>query len=592
VRWVARLVALTGAVDVVTVLLPPARGRLSLLTEVMPLVGVQTARAATAAVGLLLVYLSAGLRRRTTEAWYVTTVLAAVSTVLNVVKGLDLDAAAVSATLFATLIGTRGAFQAVSRRQSRWRALAALVGFSGMGLAFGVAEIAARSSRLVPGQPPLLWLAQAAYGMVDVTGPLRFTSPVVADAVSITTGTMGLLAAGVPLVLLLRPHARHPGQSAEDVRRIGALLQRYGAQDSLGYFALRRDKSVIWSPSGAAGIAYRVIWGVSLASGDPLGDPGAWPGAVDAWLADCRAHGWTPAVLGCGEQAGRIYVRQGLDAIELGDEAVVNVAAFTLDGRAMRGVRQAVARVERGGYACQVSRQRDLTPTVIAEAARACVMMRDGEVERGFSMALSRIGDPADGDCVLVLAWDVDGRLRGLLQFVPWGPDGLSLDVMRRDRDVDNGLVEYMIVTALRRAPELGISRLSLNFAVLRSVFARGDRLGAGPVLRLWHQLLLVASRRWQLESLYRANAKYQPEWRPRFLCFPSLHDLPRIGLVSLRAEAFLTAPHLLVRARELARQRRSEAENEDPGYRRYRAATRPADDVGTPLMTDVAGCG
>jgi len=126
---------------------------------------------------------------------------------------------------------------------------------------------------------------------------------------------------------------------------------------------------------------------------------------------------------------------------------------------------------------------------------------------------------------------------------VPWGPDGLSLDVMRRDCTSDNGLVEYMIVTVLRSAHQLGVRRLSLNFAVLRSVFARGDRLGAGPVLRFWRRILVMASRFWQIESLYRANAKYQPTWRPRYLCYPTMRDLPRIGVAALRAEAFLVAP-------------------------------------------------
>jgi lysyl-tRNA synthetase class 2 len=126
---------------------------------------------------------------------------------------------------------------------------------------------------------------------------------------------------------------------------------------------------------------------------------------------------------------------------------------------------------------------------------------------------------------------------------VPWGSDGLSLDLMRRDRGTENGIVEQMVVALCRAAPELGVRRISLNFAVFRSVFARGERLGAGPVLRMWRGLLIGLSRFWQIESLYRANAKYQPTWEPRFLCFRRAGDLPRIGTAALRAEAFLVAP-------------------------------------------------
>jgi lysyl-tRNA synthetase class 2 len=198
-----------------------------------------------------------------------------------------------------------------------------------------------------------------------------------------------------------------------------------------------------------------------------------------------------------------------------------------------------------------VVRRRDLSGTELADAVRAAEAFRDGPVERGFSMALSRLGDPRDADCLLVLAHDGDGRLRGLLQFVPWGDDGLSLDLMRGDRTADNGLTELMVAAALEAAPELGVRRVSLNFAVLRSVFARAEELGAGPVLRVWHRILRFASRLWQIESLYRANAKYQPIWQPRYLCFPAARDLPRIAIAALTAEAFLPTVQLGPRQRK-----------------------------------------
>ncbi|MFF4401347.1 phosphatidylglycerol lysyltransferase domain-containing protein [Streptomyces sp. NPDC001480] len=331
----------------------------------------------------------------------------------------------------------------------------------------------------------------------------------------------------------------------DDEKRLRDLLDRHGDRDSLGYFALRRDKAVIFSPSGKAAIAYRVIGGVSLASGDPIGDPEAWPGAIDAWLAEARRHAWTPAVMGAGEEAGTIYSRHGLDALELGDEAIVDLADFTLEGRAMRVVRQAHNRVRRAGYTVRVRRHEDIPEAEMSLLVDRADHWRDGTTERGFSMALGRLGDPADGRCVMLECRDAQGEPRALLSFVPWGEHGLSLDLMRRDRDCENGLMEYMVVELLLRAEELGVRRVSLNFAMFRSVFERGSRLGAGPVLRLWRSVLTFFSRWWQIESLYRANAKYRPVWEPRFLLFAKSGDIPRIGLASARAEGFLTAPAL-----------------------------------------------
>src|SRR6201992_4070316 len=154
-------------------------------------------------------------------------------------------------------------------------------------------------------------------------------------------------------------------------------------------------------------------------------------------------------------------------------------------------------------------------------------------------MALSRIGAPGDEDCVLATATE-DGALRAVLQLVPWGPDGLSLDLMRRDKGAQGGLNDFLITEIIKAAPGLGVKRISLNFAVFRAALERGERIGAGPVLRAWRGLLVFASRWFQIESLYKFNAKFCPIWEPRFFVYPGGRDAPRIALAALDAEGVL----------------------------------------------------
>jgi lysyl-tRNA synthetase, class II len=537
---VARIVQVAGLFDAVTAVLPPRHGRMVHLMHLVPTAGILSAHAATAVVGLTLLYLGAGLRRGKHRAWQIAVALAALSVVLHVLKGLDLGAAGLSALLLVMLIAVRGRFEVLPGLRNRWRALQAFTVLAGAGFLLGFAEVAVRANRLV-GHPGVAhWAQEAALGLIGLDGPVRFQFKLGGDLVSYTTGASGLLAVVVAVVVLLRPGERRPQRTEDDERALRALLERYGSADSLGYFALRSDKSLMWAPNGKAVVAYRVVNAVSLASGDPIGPESAWPEAIAAWLGDSARHGWTPAVLGCGAAAGRAYRKAGLDVIELGDEAVVSASSFSLEGRPMRSVRQAVNRMQRAGYTCELVRQRDMSKPLLIGVMQAADAFRDGTVERGFSMALSRLGDPRDGDCLWVLCRDADRRLRGLLRFVPWGADGFSLDLMRGDRAADNGLTELMVVRLLASGQELGIRRVSLNFAVLRSVFARAEDLGAGPVLRIWHRILKSASGLWQIESLYRANAKYQPDWHPRYLCFPVARDLPRIAIAVLSAEAFL----------------------------------------------------
>jgi lysyl-tRNA synthetase class 2 len=421
------------------------------------------------------------------------------------------------------------------------------------GLVLGMLLLSVHAGSL-SGHPAMSARAlQVIEGLVGVTGPVHFSSDAFSDVTYDIFAGFGWLVAGVVAYLVLRPAEPSCSLSPDDETRMRQLLKAHGDRDSLGYFALRRDKSVVWSTTGKACIAYRVISGVMLASGDPIGDPEAWPGAMTRFLEVAAAHAWVPAVMGCSEQAGTVWSRQGLAALEIGDEAVVEVGEFTLEGRSMRNVRQAVARVERAGYTTTVARSKDIDNAGQALLRRQAEAWRGTETERGFSMALGRFGDPADGDCVWVTA-SLNGRMRAFLHFVPWGRNGLSLDLMRRDRDADNGLNEFLIVSMLRASPEFGVDRLSLNFSVFRSALERGERLGAGFVLRAWRGLLLFVSRWFQIETLYRFNAKFRPIWEPRFVCYPSAADLPRITLAALEAEAFIVWPtawrHALTRAR------------------------------------------
>jgi lysyl-tRNA synthetase class 2 len=356
------------------------------------------------------------------------------------------------------------------------------------------------------------------------------------------------MSAGIFLLVLYALFRAPKGKeylAPADELHLRELLEKHGERDSLGYFALRRDKSVLFSPSGKAAVAYRVVGGVTLASGDPIGDVEAWPGAIDQWLAQAREHAWTPAVMGASEEGGTVYARHGLNALELGDEAIIELSEFTLEGRAMRGIRQAHKKVGRAGYTVRVRRHADIPECEMDTLLQRADHWRDGQTERGFSMALGRLGDPADGQCVMLECHDADGELRALLSFVPWGREGLSLDLMRRDRDSDNGLLEFMVIELVQQAAQVDVERVSLNFAMFRAVFERGSKLGAGPVLRLWRSVLLFFSRWWQIESLYRANAKYRPIWEPRYLLFERSSDLPRSGIAAARAEGFITSPSL-----------------------------------------------
>ncbi|GHI21463.1 membrane protein [Streptomyces hydrogenans] len=506
------------------------------------------------ASGVFTLFLAITMRRRKRAAWILNTVLCGLFLLLFALVMLFPEvrqhaqnwiSLVLTAAFFAALLLGRREFYAKGDRSNP--RLAALVAVGGLLVTSLLAALLVTVTNTAAGHAT--FLERWRYGVMRLvtlaTDDSRFPTITTPGWVDVVINVMSTLLLFAVLFAAFRSRRAVDPLTEEDERRLRALLDKQGDRDSLGYFALRREKSVVWSPSEKAAIAYRVVGGVSLASGDPIGDPEAWPGAIEPWLAEAREHGWIPAVMGASEEAGTVYARHGLDALELGDEAIVETDEFTLDGRAMRTVRQAYNRVKRAGYEVRIRRHEDIPAEEMAELLRKADDWRDGATERGFSMALGRLGDPRDGRCVMLECTDGEGELRALLSFVPWGPKGLSLDLMRRDRDAENGLMEFMVIELLQRAGEIGITQVSLNFAMFRSVFERGSKLGAGPVLRMWRSLLSFFSRWWQIESLYRANAKYRPIWEPRFMLFEKSADLLRIGLAAGRAEGFLEAPGL-----------------------------------------------
>jgi len=546
---VAKLTSIMGLLNLIVVLIPPERRFMRPIHNFIPVTLSAASATAVAVGGLVLWFLGQGLRLRKRRAWRLALAVYAVTLVAHILNETFVLAVA-SAVILVLLVTTRARFSAKSDPVSRRLAPKIFIWFTATSFLWGMLLLTAGAGmHRIVGRPSIATKAkEVLWSMIGSTGDIHFRSERYDDIVHGTLGAFSVVTILLVVLVLLRSAEPAPLMSVEDDARIRDLLNKQGHRDSLGYFALRPDKHVVWSPSGKSCVAGKVISNVFVASGDPLGDPEAWPGAIDNYMAEVAEHGWIPAVMGCSELGATVWKREaGLSALEIGDEAIVNTNEFTLEGRPMRGVRQAMNRVERAGYSVTIQRLHELSDEERTELAQLANAWRVDAVERGFSMASGRIGDPRDPDSLVVRAW-LDGKVRGLLSFAPWGPKGISLDMMRRDRTSDNGLNEFMIAKLMDQAKGLGIEKVSLNFMVFRDAIERGERIGAGPILRAWRWLLVVTSRWFQIETLYRFNVKFRPEWEPRFAMFPAAKDIPRIGLAMLQGEGFVARPHRIRR--------------------------------------------
>lgn len=543
-RWkvtlAARLLLLIGVIGIASSAIGSLRRRLRLIDITFPGGLPNLAIVGAIIVGALLIVLSFALNRRSRAAYLLTQLLLLINISFDLLKGLFIEEAAASLGLFIFLFLIREEFYAKPVRRVVTRASIVFGQLVFLSLLIGFILILA-SDKLFGGDVSVPQMLETVLrGLVGLTGPAYFASNREQDIFDFAMPSLGFVTIMVPILTLLQPSPPKPKMTSADEESLRSLIKTFGAKDSLAYFALREDKSVIWSNTRKAAIAYRVVGGCALASGDPLGNPDAWPQVIRAFIDLCLKNGWTPASIGCSEEAGEIWVREtGMNALEIGDEAVVQVKDYDPESPRYRNVRQTSRRILKLNYCTEIFRTSEMSSEMRSMLTEDSKKWRGSATERGFLMGLGRIAEMDEPDLLIVTA-SKDGQLLALLQFVPWGEKGLSLDLMRRSPQADSGVNELMIDAVIKYGAQQGIAQISLNFAAFRSAFERGEQLGAGPFIRSWRSILLFLSRWFQMESLYRFNSKFRPEWIPRYLIFRKNADLPKLGLATLRAEAFI----------------------------------------------------
>jgi lysyl-tRNA synthetase class 2 len=385
--------------------------------------------------------------------------------------------------------------------------------------------------------------AQRLIGITSLPLPDR-----VDDFAAPTLLTVGVVIVVGTLYLITRPVVdRRMSQHAfsQRERRLAELrardiVRRHG-RGTLDYFALRDDKQFFFFHDSL--VAYAVYGGVALISPDPIGPATERAGVLASFQRFAEQRGWTIAVIGASEEWLPFYQAVGLHQIYVGDEAVVNCQTFSLDGGKMKGLRQACTRLARNGYTVEFVDPATISRDRVAGIVDLMGKLRRGEGERGFSMMLGRMFHPRDRGLLLTIVSAPDGSPAAICQFVPSPAiNGYSLDLMRRDPDEHpNGLIDYALCSTIAHLREQGARGLSLNFAAFRSVLD-GEK-GDGTFTKVERWALRRLSGILPIETLWSFNAKYLPDWQPRYLIYPGVENLVPVVAAVLRAESLTEIP-------------------------------------------------
>ncbi|HET9073684.1 MAG TPA: phosphatidylglycerol lysyltransferase domain-containing protein [Solirubrobacteraceae bacterium] len=547
--WVgAALTALVALVNIASALTPDIHWRGHLLLHLEGVGTVRFFHALALPAGTALLLSAPYLFKRRRRALQVAVTILVLAGVVNVLKGLDVEECLAGWTVAAILLASRRRFDVVpapvSLRSALWRV--PLVGALGIAL-ITLADWIANRHRTHLGS---ILSESGVLLQGRGNGPQRFelhTATILHHHFRFAWIPLGVhfLEVGTLLAiayLIFRPLAVPRTPPGELTRSMAAEVVRAHGSDTLSFFKLRSDNLFYFTEDRSAFVGYQVDSRVLILSGDPVGPPERFGELLAGVQRFARARGLKLGAVGASARMREHYAALGMPTMYIGDEAIVSVDDFSLEGRAIRKVRQSVNRLAKNGYSAEMCGLADLDANALAEIERVIVLGRQGKPEMGFSMGMDSIHGVNDADTLFLLARDADGVIRAFLHLVPcYGRSAVSLSLMRRDPATPNGLMEFLIVHGIEALRERGVKEFSLNFAF----GARWIHGEANPVERSLGKLVLIFDNWLQLESLYRFNVKFNPRWEPRYLAFAGWPSFPRTAMASVWLEGQMPKPRL-----------------------------------------------
>jgi lysyl-tRNA synthetase class 2 len=328
--------AVVGLINIASALTPSIRWRGHLLLALEPVESIRLFHALALPAGTALLLVSPYLLRRRRRAWRAAIVLMVALGAFDLLKGLDFEETMITWTAAAILLAGGSAFtvrhDTVTLRSAIWRI--PLLGAGGLALA-------ALATWASDGRPSLSTVARETGDLLRWRpGPLGFEAHMAFDHrfawIPLTVHLVEILTLLATAYVIFRPLAASrmlPSPAAR--QRAGALVRAHGS-DTLSFFKLRGDKHYFFSEDHRAFVGYRIENGVLLLSGDPVGPDDALAGLLAQLRQYGDRRGLKLGAIGASDRMRPLYDGAGLHTMYLGDEAIVDLASFSLQGRPIR----------------------------------------------------------------------------------------------------------------------------------------------------------------------------------------------------------------------------------------------------------------
>nr|WP_047168024.1 bifunctional lysylphosphatidylglycerol flippase/synthetase MprF [Sphingomonas sp. Y57] len=506
---------LGGAVLLLSGSTPAIPARLHALHAIVPLPFIEASHLAASLAGTGLLLLAPGLYRRLDGAFVAARALLIAGAIFSLAKGIDYEEAIVCLLIAGLLQWTSPAFYRTTAFVSRAFSPAWLVCVAAVG---GLS----------------LWVGFFSYKHVAYQNALWWDFALHGDASRYLRASLGtaVLLAGVALWHLFAPAAPRRDRSALPAE-VADVIE--GAERTDAMLAYTGDKRFLFSTGGDALLMYQIRGSSWIMMGDPVGPRAAWTDLLWTIRSMADAAQGRLMLYQISSDMLELAIAMGLQIVKYGEEAVVDLASFSLGGPRMRSIRQTVRRAEREGATFTVVPSAEV-PAIIPELAAISDewLEAKGQREKGFSLGRFDPDYIARFDAALVR---VDGRIVAFANI--WRTANgreLSVDLMRHATGSPPGVMDYLFASLMLWGRENGHVRFSLGLAPLSGIEAH--RLSP-----LWAKAAAAIFKRGErfygFRGLRAYKEKFAPVWEPRYIAAP--HGL---GLVRAMRDLNLLIGH------------------------------------------------
>lgn len=540
VRLIALLTAAMGVINLVSATFPALSDRLAVLKQVLPLEVRHGSHLAAALAGFALLLLAEALLRRKQVAWGMTIVILLISSISHLLKGLDYEEASLAFALMIILLVNRHHFHAYSDLPSARRGLFILLAAVGFTLAYGITGFYMLDRHFkvsydffaATRQTFVMFTQFYDPGLEPLTGFGRFFG----DSIYV-------VAAGTvfySLVMLIRPVLVHEPATAQERLRAREVVSAFG-HTSLARMALFPDKHYFFSRGGSL-FAFVPKGRVALVLGDPIGPAEDLPAALAEFSRFCGKNDWFPVYYQALPEHLEQYQSCGMEVLPIGQEAVVDLTTFTLEGKAGKDFRTVLNKMDRLGFRAQVYRP-PLTDALLHELREISDEWLSNMHGREIHFATGWFDEEYLRGTPVVTVSAPDGVITAFANIIPeYQAPEMAVDLMRRRNLVEHGSMDFLFIKMLQWAREEGAQSFSLGLSALSGLAEASENLATERALNYIYENV---NRFYNFKGLHAFKEKFSPGWQARYLVHPGLASLPAIGTALMRANTgddFLSA--------------------------------------------------